>query len=144
MAQHIGTAGRSGSNSPAAFLAGTLLAVATMATVIVLALALGVSVEIREGAAAAQPRALTPSTTYDGHLDPIEDAYINGAHAGAVSAPRLGVSIYDGRLDPIEQTYIRGAHSGQGSAPGSVPHQPAAADHSWTQNGLPRYQLVPR
>jgi hypothetical protein len=135
MAQHIGTAGRSVSNSPSAFLAGTLLAVATMATVIVLALALGVSVQLRDGAAAGRPAALTPVGTYDGRLDPIENAYIRGAHAGAAAAPRSGVTIYDNRIDPIERAYISGARPEP---------RAAAVAPSLAKSGLSRFQLASR
>jgi hypothetical protein len=83
MAQLTGTAGRSASHTPAAFVAGTLLASAVMATGIVLALALGVNVELRDEAAA--PRAGV--TIYDGRLDPIEADYIRRGHQAPGYAP---------------------------------------------------------
>jgi hypothetical protein len=127
MAQLSGAA-RSTSHVPVAFAAGTLLATAVIATGIILALALGVDVELRDGAAAAQPGALAP------------DAPISVPRV----APRPGVSTYDGRLDPIERDYIRGIQTGKGFHPRYVAEPPAPAD-PWQPHGeLPRNQLVPR
>ena len=119
MAQLTGTAGRSASHVLAAFVAGTLLATAVLATGIILALALGLD------GSSSTPRAGV--TTYDGRLDPIETEYIRRVP----SAPRAGVTTYDGRLDPIETEYIRRSHS------------VAPADSAPLRGGLPRYHLVP-
>ena len=136
MAQHVGTAGRSVSNSPAAFLAGTLFAVATMATVIVLALALGMHVQLRGSA--------TATRAYDGRIDPIENAYIRRAHSGTVAVPRVGVATYDGRLDPIEQAYIDGLQARPRTGPLSVAAGSPSIGRSWPQDGQPQTHLVPR
>jgi hypothetical protein len=125
MAQIIGTAGRSAPRSPAAFFAGTLLATAVIATGIILALALGVDVEVRDEATTA-PAAIGPNP---------------GLSAPPVFAPRAGVSIYDGRLDPIEAGYIRQSHSGALAAPRTV--QEAPADSSLHRGGIPRQMRVP-
>jgi hypothetical protein len=144
MAQLTGTAGRPTSHTPAAFIAGTLFAVATIATVVILALALGLKVEVRDDATAAQAGAVAPASTYDGRLDPIEAAYIQGARTGAASAPLAGVASDDGRLDPIEQAYIDGAHVGMRAGAVSVPTGSPSIEQSLPRSGQPRTQLVPR
>jgi hypothetical protein len=118
MAQLSGTAARSTSHSPAAFVAGVLLATALMATVVILALALGVDVKFRGGAIAAQPGVVTPN--------------------GVVTAPHAGVSPYDGRLDPIERGYIFRRAISIGLPPQHAPDAPAAG------SDIPRSHLVPR
>lgn len=117
MAQLGGTAARSTSSSPAAFVAGVLLATALMATVIILALALGVDVKLRDAAAAAQPRVGAPNVV--------------------VTPPHAGVSPYDGRLDPIERGYIFRKATSVGRLPQIAPDAPAVG-------GGMRYQSVPR
>ena len=135
MAQHIGTVGRSHSNSPVAFLAGSLLAVATMATVIVLAMALGVSVQLRDGATAAQAGAALPAAIDTSRLDPIEQAYIKSTHAGTAAAPRPVFKPYDSSIDAMEQINIDAARTSAGAILG---------DPSFREDTLPRLQLVPR
>jgi hypothetical protein len=118
MAQLSGTAARSISHTPAAFVAGVLLATTLMATAIILALAVGIDVKVRDGAAAAQHGVSAPNVV--------------------VSAPRAGVSPDDGRLDPIERGYIFRRGTSIGLPPQNAPDAPAVGV------GMPRYQLVPR
>jgi hypothetical protein len=117
MAQLSGTAARSSARTPAAFVAGVLLATALMATVIILAVALGVDVKFGDGAVAAQPK-VAPNVV--------------------VTVPRTRVSPDDGRLDPIERGYIFRRATSEGRLPQTMPDAPAAG------NEVPRYQLVPR
>ena len=115
MAQLTGTAGRSASHTPREFVAGVLLATAVIVTGIILALALGVELQLRDDVTAAP---------------------------AAVSAPGAGSNRYDGRLDPIEADYIRRSHSGAFPAPRYVP-APAPEISLPPRGGLPRIQLVP-
>ena len=114
MAQLTGTAGRSVSHTREGFLAGLLLATAVIATGIILALALGVELQLRDVTAAP----------------------------AAISAPGAGSNGYDGRLDPIEADYIRRSHSGAFPAPRYVP-EPAPANSTPLRGVPPRIQLVP-
>ena len=98
MAQLTGTTGRSIARFPVAFVAGTLVAVAAMATVIILGLALGLEVGLRNETAAAQAAPAVSAQTYDGRLDPIEADYIRDQQrqrrVGTGSAGRdLGTAI---------------------------------------------------
>src|SRR3954470_16309948 len=115
MAQHVGTAGRPTWQTPTAFVAGTLFAVAAMVTVVILALALGVNVGLRDDAT-AHAGAAAAARTYDGRLDPIEGAYVRRVHAGPASPPASVLTPYDSSIDPQEQAYIDDAHSGSGAA----------------------------
>jgi hypothetical protein len=118
MAQLSGTAARSTSHNPAAFVAGVLLATALMATVVILALALGVDVKLRGGAIAPQPGLVAPKVI--------------------VVAPHAGVGPYDGRIDPIERGYIFRKATSFGLPPEHAPDAPAAG------GDIPRSHLVPR
>ena len=122
MAQHTGTADRSSAPAPAAFLAGSLFAVAAMATIIILALALGMSVTLREGAATAGAGKAPPAagvSTYDGRLDPIEADYIRNrgraprtAEQGlVVDTPRGGI-LYTGIPYQLPDTNGSGGSNG--------------------------------
>jgi hypothetical protein len=129
MAQHTGTAGRSGASAPASFVAGSLFAVAAVATVLILGMALGMRVTVGDQATAAE----------------------------AVAPAVGGVRTYDGRLDPIEEEYIRShAHGGyrQSATPGSpdisvgpinqyVPVDPGEGLVVATQHGGVLYRGIP-
>ena len=114
MAQLTGTAGRSASHTPREFLAGVLLATAVIVTGIILALALGVELQLRDVTAAP----------------------------AAISAPGAGSNRYDGRLDPIEADYIRRSHSGAFPAPRYVP-EPAPANPSPHRDEMIKHHRVP-
>jgi hypothetical protein len=139
MAQQIGTAGRSSTNSPAAFLAGSLLAVATMGTVLILALALGVSVALPDAAArgAAPGRVVVHASgggiEYTGV--PYTPEHARPLDPSSVSIPE--------RLERIELDYIRHAQRGYRSVSSSV-GVPSTTASPWRQQAIPRNHLVPR
>jgi hypothetical protein len=139
MAQQIGTAGRSSTNSPAAFLAGSLLAVATMGTVLILALALGVSVALPDAAArdAAPGRVVVQAT--GGGIEYTGIPY-TPAHAGPLDPSSISVP---DRLDPIELDYIRHAQVGHGGVSSSVSVPPTTVAPS-RQQEIRRNHLAAR
>ena len=138
-----------------------------MATVVILALALGVNVGLRDGATAARAGAVAPAGTYDGRLDPIEQNYIRGhdsgwlSHSGSqvldtshdhgwsssqgsqglvvgAAAPRPVFKPYDTSIDVMEQVNIDAANAA--AALGAAP----LGDSSRSQGELPRHRLAPR
>jgi hypothetical protein len=87
LAQLTGTTERSRSHVPAAVVAATLLAIAVIATSIIVALSLGGELGLTAGTTAVQPRSGAATSTYDGRLDPIEDAYIR--RTSTLGGPRV-------------------------------------------------------